>query len=125
MEISIFLARFWGWFLIIVCLVFLLRKKSLEETFELVKNRSLLIVFGYFSFILGLISILFHNFWPADWRVVITIFGWITLIKGIVGIGFPEFTQKWVEKFRDKIPLMKIWLIIGILLGAWLLWLSY
>jgi hypothetical protein len=123
MEISIFLAKFWGWFLIISCLLFFLRKKLLEEMIELVKNRSLMIVFGYFGFVLGLISVLLHNFWTTDWRVVITIFGWATLIKGVVSIAFSELSQKWVEKIANKNLLMRIWLVIGIILGAWLLWL--
>jgi hypothetical protein len=59
MEISVFLAKFWGWFLIISCLLLFLRKKLLEEMIELVKNRSLIIVFGYFGFVLGLIMVIF------------------------------------------------------------------
>jgi uncharacterized membrane protein len=101
-----------------------LRKKLLEEMIELVKNRSLMIVFGYFGFVLGLISVILHNFWTADWRVVITIFGWAALIKGVVSIAFSELSQKWVEKIANKNLLMRIWLVIGIILGAWLLWLG-
>jgi len=125
MEPTIILAKFWGWFLITSCLLFFVRKKSLEELIELVKNRSLMIVFGYFSFVLGLVSVILHNLWTADWRVVITIFGWAALIKGVVAIGFSELSQKWVEKITNKNLLMRIWLVIGILFGAWLLWLSY
>jgi hypothetical protein len=55
---------------------------------------------------------------------VITIFGWIALIKGIVGIGFPELTQKWTEKISSKVKLMRFWLVIGIILGFWLLLVS-
>jgi len=124
METSIILAKFWGWFMIISCLIYLLRKKSWQGIIELAKNKNLIILFGYLSLILGLFSLIFHNLWVGDWRVVITIFGWIALIKGIVGIGFPELTQKWAEKIGGKLVLMKILLIIGILLGAWLIWVS-
>jgi len=124
MEISIFLAKFWGWFLIISCLIFLLRKESWREIIELAKNKAAVTVFGYLSLILGLFSLIFHHFWVGDWRVVITIFGWIALIKGIIGISFPDLTQKWTEKIGSKVRLMKIWLVIGIILGVWLLWIS-
>ncbi|MGC9049172.1 MAG: hypothetical protein ACP5IX_03065 [Patescibacteria group bacterium] len=123
MEISIILAKFWGWFLIVSCLVYI-RSKSLEEVIELARNKAFLMIFGYISFVLGLVSIILHNLWVSDWRVVITIFGWMALFKGIVNIGFPELSQKWAEKFRNKLLLTKILLIIGIILGAWLLWLS-
>jgi len=118
------LAKFWGWFLIITCLIYLLRKKSLQEIIELTKNKSAVIVFGYLSLILGLFSLIFHNLWVKDWRVIITIFGWIALIKGIIGIGFTELTQKWTEKIGTNAMVMKILLIIGILLGAWVIWVS-
>jgi hypothetical protein len=125
MEISIFLAKFWGWFMIISCLIYLLRKEAWQGIIELAKNKNLIILFGYLSLILGLFSLIFHNLWVGDWRVVITIFGWIALIKGIIGINFPELTQKWTEKIGGKLVPMRILLVIGILLGAWLLWMSY
>ena len=124
MEISIILAKFWGWFMVISCLIYLLRKKSLQEMIELAKNKDAVIVFGYLSLILGLFSLIFHNLWVKDWRVLITIFGWIALIKGIIGIGFTELAQKWTEKIGTNAMVMKISLIIGILLGAWLIWVS-
>jgi len=124
MEISIFLAKFWGWFMITSCLIYLLRKKSWQDIIELAKDKNAVIVFGYLSLVLGLVSLIFHNLWVGDWRLAITIFGWIALIKGIIGIGFTELAQKWTEKIGTNTMLMKILLIIGILLGAWLIWVS-
>jgi uncharacterized membrane protein len=121
METSIILAKFWGWFMVISCLIYLLRKEAWQGIIELAKNKNLIILFGYLSLILGLFSLIFHNLWVGDWRVVITIFGWIALIKGIIGIGFPELTQKWIEKLEGKVMAMKVLLIFGILLGFWLL----
>lgn len=127
MEISIFLAKFWGWLLVILCLVFLLRKKMfLEELFRLLGDRGFTLLSGYVALIIGLVTIILHNVWVADWRVVITIFGWLSLIKGIVRIGFPEVTQKLVPAlFKEKLLLTQILLVICVLLGAWLIWMSY
>lgn len=125
METVIILAKFWGWFLIISCLIYLIKRKSLEEVIQLVENRTFTLISGYVTLLLGLISLILHNLWVGDWRVIITIFGWISLIKGVVAIGFPEVTQKWAEKFKNKPLLTQILLVIGIFLGAWLLWLSY
>lgn len=125
MEISIFLAKFWGWLLVIVCLVFLLRKKVLlEELFRLVEDKGFVLLSGYLALIVGLVTVVLHNVWVADWRVVITIFGWVSLIKGIVRIGFPVALQKWVPIFKNKPALTQILLVIAILLGAWLIWMS-
>lgn len=125
MEVSIFFAKFWGWLLVVVCLIFLLRKKTLlEERFRLVEDKGFTLLSGYLALIFGLVTVILHNVWSADWRVVITIFGWLSLIKGIVRIGFPEAIQKMTPTFKNKPGLMQILLIICILLGAWLIWKS-
>lgn len=125
MEISIFLAKFWGWLLVIVCLIFLLRKKVLlEEMFRLVEDKGFALLSGYLALIVGLVTVILHNLWVADWRVVITIFGWVSLTKGIVRIGFPETPQKLVPAFKNKPVLTQILLVITVLLGAWLIWMS-
>ncbi len=126
METSIFLAQFWGWLLVIVCLIFLLRKRALlEEMFRLVEDKGLTLVSGYLALVVGLVTVILHNVWVAEWRVVITIFGWLSLIKGIVRIGFPEVPQKWVPVLKNKPILTQGLLVIAILLGAWLIWMSY
>lgn len=126
MGISIFLAQFWGWLLVIVGVVFLLRKKVLlEELLRLLEDKGFVLLSGWLALILGLVTVILHNLWVADWRVVITIFGWISLIKGIVRIGFPEIPQKWVPVFKNKPALMQVLLIIYVLLGVWLIWMSY
>ena len=125
MEISIFLAKFWGLILMIVCLIFLLRRKVLlEELFRLVEDKGFALFSGYLALILGLVTVILHNVWVADWRIVITIFGWISLIKGIVRIGFPEIPQKLVPTFKNKPILTQILLVIAVFLGAWLIWAS-
>jgi len=126
MEITIFFAQFWGWLLVIVCLILLLRKRVLlEEMFGMIENKVFLLFSGYLALIIGLITVILHNVWVADWRVVITIFGWISLIKGVMRIAFPEITQKLAPAFKNKPVLTQGLLIIAILLGAWLLLMSY
>lgn len=126
MEISLFLAQFWGWLLVIVCLIFLIKRKVLlEELFQLTRDRSFTLFSGYIALVIGLITVILHNVWVADWRIVITIFGWISLTKGVVRIGFPEAIQKLVPAFRDKPLLAQVLLVIAIFLGGWLIWVSY
>jgi len=119
-----FLAKFWGWLLVIVCLVFLLRRKSLEDIFKLVEDKGFTLLSGYLALSLGLVTIILHNVWVADWRVVITIFGWISLIKGISRIAFPGVIRKVALKFQNKPVLTQILLLVVILLGVWLIWMS-
>jgi len=125
METTTFLAKFWGWLLVILGLIFLLRKKVLlEELFKLLEEKFFILLSGWLALILGLVTVILHNLWVPDWRVVITIFGWISLIKGIVRISFPETPQKLLPAFKNKLILTQILLIICILLGAWLILMS-
>jgi len=125
METTTFLAQFWGWLIVITCLIFLIRRKVLlDELFRLVEDKSFTLFSGYIALVIGLATVILHNVWVADWRVAITIFGWISLIKGIVRIGFPEATQKFVPVLKDKPLLIQALLVIAILLGAWLIWMS-
>lgn len=125
MDTTIFLAQFWGWLLVIVSLTFLVRRKALlEELLRLIEDRSFTVFSGYIALVIGLVTIILHNVWVADWRVVITIFGWLSLFKGIVRIGFPEATQKLAPVFKEKPLLTQALLGIAILLGAWIIWMS-
>ncbi len=125
METAILLAKFWGWFLTISCLIFFLRRNLLEELFRLLEDKGFVILSGYLALLIGLVSIILHNFWVSNWRVIITIFGWVSLIKGITRLAFPEAPSKTAEKLRKNPALIQLLLIFGIILGVFLIWKSY
>jgi len=125
METTLFLAKFWGWLLVIVGLIFLLRKKTLmEEIFKIAEDKSFALISGYLALIIGLVTVILHYVWVADWPVMITIFGWLSLLKGVVRMGFPEAAQKSATFFKGKTLLAQILLILMLLLGVWLIWMS-
>lgn len=121
MEISIFLAQFWGWLLVIFGLLFL-GAKFLGKVIEMTEDKTFVVSTGYLSLMFGLATVILHNIWVADWRIAITILGWSTLIKGILKIGFPEFIHKQAQRFKSQQTLEAI---ILLLMGAWLIWMSY
>ena len=125
METTILLAKFWGWFLTISCLIFFLRRNLLEELFRLLEDKGFVILSGYLASLIGLVSIILHNFWVSNWRVIITIFGWVSLIKGITRLAFPEAPSKTAEKLRKNPALIQLLLSFGIILGVFLIWKSY
>ncbi|MBW2970507.1 hypothetical protein KY319_05275 [Candidatus Woesearchaeota archaeon] len=121
MDISIFFARLWGSFFIIFGLLFIITRQ-LGKTIEMTKDKAFVISTGYITLIMGLVTVILHNVWVADWRVVITVLGWSTLIKGIMKIGFPEHIRKQAQRFKKKQVLSAIILLF---LGAWLFWMSF
>lgn len=126
MDISIFFAQFWGWLMVILCLIFLVRRKALmTELLGMLEDKVFLLFTGYISLVLGLVTVLLHNVWVADWRVIITVFGWLALLKGIARIGFPEATKKMASTFKSNPALIQPLLIVTFLAGAWLIYASY
>jgi hypothetical protein len=121
MEISIFFARFLGSFFLIFGLLFIVTKQ-LGKTIEMTDDKAFVISTGYITLLLGLVTVVLHNLWVADWRVVITILGWAWLIKGILKIGFPEFINKHAQKFAKREAVSAVFLMF---LSAWLLWMSF
>lgn len=120
-DITVFFARFLGSFFVIFGLLFIITRQ-LGKTIEMTDDKSFVISTGYITLLMGLVTVILHNVWVADWRVVITILGWFTLIKGIMKVGFPEQIRKQAQRFEKKQAISTVILTI---LGAWLIWMSF
>lgn len=101
MDTSIFFAKLWGSFFVIFGLLFIITGQ-LGKTIEMTDNVVFVISTGYISLLMGLVTVILHNVWGADWRMAITILGWSTLIKGIIKIGFPEQIHKQAQRFKKE-----------------------
>jgi len=121
MELTIFFAQFWGGFFVIFGLLFVITGQ-LGKTIEMTENKAFVISTGYITLFMGLVTVILHNVWVADWRVTITILGWSTLIKGIMKVGFPEQIHKQAQRFKKKQMVSATFMV---LLGTWLLWMSF
>lgn len=121
MEPSIFFARLWGSFFIIFGTLFI-ATKYLGKVIEMTDDRAFVISTGYITLLMGLVTVILHNVWAADWVIAITLLGWSTLIKGIMKIGFPEVIQEQAQRFKRKQIVSATFLLI---FGAWLLWMSF
>lgn len=121
MDITIFLARFWGSLFIILGLSSI-GAGFLGRVINYTKNKVITISTGYITFLLGLTTIVAHNLWVADWRVTITLLGWVTLFKGIEKVVFPERVNKVAQKFKGK---QILWGFVILLIGIWFFWKSF
>ncbi len=120
MEISIYLARFWGSLFMILGLGSVL-VKLLGRVIKYTEDKTITVSTGYITFLLGLITVTLHNIWVADWRVAITILGWLTLLKGIEKIAFPDRVNKIAQKFKGQ---QQLWGGVIFLIGALYFWIS-
>ena len=121
MDVSIFFARLWGSYFVIFGSLFIITKQ-LGRTIEMTDNKAFVISTGYITLLMGLVTVILHNLWVADWRAFITVLGWSTVIKGITKIGFPEHIHKQAQRFKKK-----QWLsaAVTILMGVFLFWMSF
>ena len=120
MGISIFLAKFWGGLFMILGALSIWGR-LLGRTIEMTEERAITVSTGYITFLLGLVTVILHSVWVADWRVAITIVGWATLLKGILKIGFPNHVRKQAQLFKSHQRLSGSAIF---LLGAGLFWAS-
>lgn len=120
MNITLFLAKFWG-SLFMILGAMSVGAKLLGRIIEYTEDKTITISTGYITFLLGLATVVAHNVWVADWRVAVTILGWVTLLKGIEKIGFPDRINKKAQMFKGW---QILWGIIIFLIGAWFFWMS-
>ncbi len=121
MDVSVFFAQLWGGFYLVFGALFIVTGQ-LGRTIEMTDDRAFVVSTGYVTFFLGLVTIILHNIWVADWRVIITLLGWTTLLKAIQKIAFPEFIHTQAQRFRRGQHLSGAFLL---LLGAYLLWMGH
>lgn len=120
MDISIFLARFWGSLFIILGLS-TISAKFLGRVIEYTEDKAITVSTGYITFLLGLVTVVAHSLWVSDWRLAVTILGWVTLLKGIEKIAFPNRVNKLAQKFRNQ---QSLWGGVILLMGLWFFWMS-
>ncbi len=123
MEVSLFLAKFWGWYLLIFFFILSLNPVRIRQIFEDLKDQKFLILIAFLAIIIGLLNILFHNVWEADWRFLITALGWLALFMGLALFIFPERTTRKLEIIDIK--LVQVLYALLLLLGIFLLNMGY
>ena len=121
MELSYFLAQFFGLLLVIFGLASLLRPMLITVAIRDLRPYSCaMLIAGLLGVVAGLLVILTHNVWEMSWRVIITLFGWMALFKGIIYIAFPDFlrfTAIGMINGRGKRAML---LVVVLLLGFYL-----
>lgn len=101
-ETSIFLAKFWGWYLIIFFLILSFNPKRIVQVIKDLEDQKFVIVISFAAIVIGLLNILFHNIWEDDWRLLITLIGWLALFIGLSLFIFPKRTVLYLDYLNIK-----------------------
>jgi len=122
-NISVFLAKFWGWYLIIFFLILSFNPKRILQIIKDLSDEKFTILVSFMAIIIGLLNILFHNIWEGDWRLIITLIGWIALFEGLFLFIFPKRAIKWFDYINIKFVQLIYMLLF--LVGIFLLNMAY
>ncbi|PTM08599.1 MAG: hypothetical protein DA407_07610 [Bacteroidetes bacterium] len=123
MENSIFLAKFWGWYLIIFFFILSFNPKRIKQIFNDLNDEKFLIISSFVAIIVGLLNILFHNIWEPSYKLIITLIGWISLFIGLTLFVRPKQTISWLKFINVK--LVQVIYILLFLIGIFLLNIGY
>lgn len=123
MDISTFLAQFWGWYLLIFFFVLSFNPIRIKQIFIDFSDQKFSIITAFLAIIMGLISILLHNVWEPDWRFLITALGWTSLFFGLALFIFPNPSRKRLEVINVK--LVQVIYVLLFLIGIFLLNMGY
>ena len=123
MENSIFLAKFWGWYLIIFFFILSFNPKRIKQIFEDLKDEKFLIISSLVAIIIGLLNILFHNIWEPNYKLIITLIGWTSLFIGLSLFVLPKQTVSWLKFINIK--LVQVIYMLLFFIGLFLLNVAY
>ncbi|REE81613.1 hypothetical protein BX611_1148 [Lutibacter oceani] len=122
-NISLFLAKFWGWYLIIFFFILSFNPKRIVQIIKDLEDQKFVILISFLAIIIGLLNILFHNIWESDFRLIITLIGWIALLIGLALFIFPKRTVKWLDFINIKF--VQVLYMLLFLTGIYLLSMAY
>lgn len=95
MDVSIFLAKLLGIYLLIVAFELLFRKKEVEGVAkDFASSKGLISLSGSLSLFFGLAIIISHPIFIPSWQGVISAFGCLLIIRGLFRLTFPSRVQK-------------------------------
>lgn len=113
MELSIFLAKLIGIYMLILAGAWIVRKDQVDGSIkEIASSRGLIAFSGLMNIIGGLAIAIGHPIWQLNWIGLITVLGYILIISGIMRLVFTDHVEKYMSKFIKK----GYWVMIALLL---------
>ena len=121
MDISIYLARVFGIYLVVACVALFANRKYVSKVVEDFSNNLGLVFFsGFVHLFLGLLVVVAHNVWALDFRGLVTLIGWFGVFKGALRLFSPSKVGRLGEEFTSGKKLI-VWGVVWLALGLYLI----
>ena len=125
MELSIFLAKLIGLYLLIMGGLWIARGHEVWASVdEYSHSRPAVFLSGIIALVVGLAMAIGHSVWELNWRGLVTLFGYVSIFKGASLIGFPDWRRSQAEWMRNDI-VSRVWLMAVLVLGGYLTWVGF
>src|SRR3954469_25326940 len=97
-ELSLYLARAWGLFSVLVPLGLLLNRQNYLQMVNTLKPDDFsVLIAGVFALVMGVVQVVGYNSWTFDYRGLITLLGWVALLKGIAILFVPGYMGRFAR----------------------------
>ena len=123
MDLSFFLARTWGLGVTLICLGTIFNRKQFISMLTKMGSAESMLA-GLFVLGIGVAQVVGYERWELTWMGLITLLGWSSLLKGALLFLVPGYSDKFV-KFAVKEHIYTASMIIGLVLGLYLLYVGY
>ena len=122
---SLFLARVFGIYFVVMGILMLSRRQQIVEAYhELMAHRGLVLISGAYSILFGAMVLGLHPRWVWSWQVILTILGLWAIAKGILLIGFfSEVKDFFAKRFEGNAFTVSACAVLAF--GIWLVWLGF
>ena len=95
MELSIYLAKFIGIYLLVVAADMLLRRHEIRGAIkDFASSKGLLVFSGSISLLMGLAIVIAHPVYEQSLQGLITLLGYLLILRGVWRMAFPTHVQK-------------------------------
>lgn len=126
MDVSIFLAKALGLYVLIMAVMMFAKEKKVKVIVkEMCSDPAMMFLSGCMTLIVGILLVNVHNMWFSDWRILITLIAWITLIKGVIRTLFPHIAVRIINKIMKNKMTYQVISGIALLIGLILCYYGY
>ncbi len=128
MLTSLFLAKVFSIYLVVIGAACLVRREWFKDAVaELFDNKAVMLIWVIFGLILGIILIVVHPLFTADWRSVISVLCWLVFFKAAVYLFVGDAMFAWKRALLTKNGIYyvagTVCILVGIFLGYHGFWL--
>jgi hypothetical protein len=126
-PLTVYLARLFGVFGVLMCAALVARPKDSINTIQsMTANPGLILVSGIFTMAAGAAIVIGHNLWSGGaLTVIVTALGWVTLVKGFALMAAPPAMLATAYRLLGYPQSSRLVMTIALVLSAWLTYAAF